>query len=197
LDRAQLIELHYITPTENLDSIMSRGILSHISAQKYGPVSVALQEIQAIRRKVRIPGGLRLHEYANLYFTARNPMMYRLQAIHRDLVVLKVSTDVLDLADVVLTDGNASSEYTVFLPYPTGLCELDHDLIFARYWTDDDPIEYYRKKRAKCAEVLVPHRVDPGHILGAYASNGDTLANIERSLAGLNNELYADLFFQN
>ena len=165
-------------------------------ARAHNPASVALEEIQQIRRGVRIPGGLRLHEYANFYFTARNPMMFRRQDVHREIAVIRVATDVLDLDDVVLTDGNASSEYTAFLQSPEGLEKLDHDLIFARYWTDDDEIEYYRKKRAKCAEVLVPQRVDPNYILGAYASNAETLSIIEGSLGGLDNTLNADIFFQ-
>ncbi len=196
MERGQFNELHYITRIENLDSIVQRGILCHLLARAHNPASVALEEIQQIRRRVRIPGGLRLHEYANLYFTARNPMMFRRQDVHRELAVIRVATDVLDLDDVVLTDGNASSEYTAFLQSPEGLETLDHALIFARYWTDDDEIEYYRKKRAKCAEVLVPQRVDPNYILGAYASNVGALSIIEGSLGGLENTLNVDIFFQ-
>lgn len=40
--------------------------------------------------------------------------------------------------------------------------------MFATWWTDSDPYEQQRKKRARCAEVLVPHDVPPDYIMGAY-----------------------------
>ena len=56
-----------------------------------------------------------LHEYANLYLCARNPMLYKRRESHGTLCVLRVSTDVLDLPGVVLTGGNAASDYTAFM----------------------------------------------------------------------------------
>ncbi len=47
---------------------------------------------------------------------------------------------------------------------------VDKELVFAERWTDPDPIAYYRRKSAKCAEVLVPDAVPPEYIFGAYVS---------------------------
>jgi len=154
-----------------------------------------MPEIQEQRSLVTVPGGLKLHEYTNLYFTARNPMLYKRRPSHASLTVLRVSLDALDLPNVVITDGNAASEYIAFFPSPSGLSFVDYDLVFARYWTDPDEHTYWHKKRCKCTEVLVPHRVPPTHILGAYAScqqSADTLHAIAPSLSVA---LNSDLFF--
>jgi len=97
-------------------------------------------------------------------------MLYKRLEIHSQLCVLRVSADVFDLPNVIIADGNASSDWTAFMPSPKGLEIVDADLVFAEYWPDPDPIVQYRKKRVKCAEVLVPKKVDPKYIIGAYVS---------------------------
>ena len=171
LKRSELEELHYITPLGNIPSILKNGIVCHLIASKFSPESVAMQEIQAIRAHKDVPGGLALHQYANLYFCARNPMMRKRSALHSGLCVLKISPDVLDLADVVVADGNAASKYTAFWPVSTGLSKIDYEMVFAEWWTDFDRIIQWRKTNAKCAEVLIPNRVAADYIKGAYVSN--------------------------
>ena len=169
MDRQEVTELHYITPIENLDSILRRGILSHNRAGRLGHHSVALESVQDIRRGKSVPGGSTLHSYANLYFHARNPMMYRL--IHNgydSLVVLRVSAEVLDIHNTVVTDGNAATYGTRFYPSPEGLCHLDPTLIFAMWWTDENYTTVLEKKRARNAEVLVPNLVPSEYIEGCY-----------------------------
>lgn len=165
--REDLHELHYITPIANLPSIRRRGILSHNRAQRVAHQSVAIQEIQDRRAKVVVPGGKRLHDYVNLYIHARNPMMYKRKQQHMDLCVLRISSEVLDLPGVVISDGNAASAYVRFAPAPAGLAIVDRELAFARYWTDPDPIEWFRRSVARCAEALVPDQLDPRFIQGA------------------------------
>ena len=166
----ELEELHYITPLANLKSIIERGILSHQKAEKIALESVAMDEIQERRKKVVVPGGRPLHQYVNLYFHARNPMMYKRKDLHDELSVLRVSKDTLKLSQVVITDGNASSGYVRFYPADEGLRVIYKDLVFARVWHYDDPIEKFRHASIKCAEVLVPDIVPTDFIVGAYVS---------------------------
>jgi len=126
--------------------------------------------VQERRKDIKVPLGLHLHDYVNLYFHARNPMLYVLKAQHQDLCVLRISSRVLDLQDVVITDGNAASRYTRFLPAPSGLSDLNSEDMFAQWWTDEDIIREWEKKRKRCAEVLVPHRIEVEYIIGAYVS---------------------------
>ena len=60
--------------------------------------------------KPKSPGGLKLHQYANLYFHARNPMMYSRKEKAAELCVLCVSLEVLRLPGVVITDKNAAEK---------------------------------------------------------------------------------------
>lgn len=175
MKRENLKELHYITPTANVVSILQHGILSHRRAKQVEHTSLAMPEIQDRRAKVVVPAGRPLHEYANLYICGRNPMLIKRKGRHRDTCVLRVSPDVLDLPGVVVTDGNASSEYVAFRAAPGGLRIVDEELTFAEWWTDPDQITKWRKKSAKCAEVLVPDSVAPGFIMGAYVSCDDAL----------------------
>jgi len=167
MDRDEVKELHFITSIDNLGSILMRGILSHNRAARLQRRSVASEDVQDIRRGKSVPGGSSLHSYANLYFDARNPMMYCL--LHRtDLIVVRVSAAVLDIPDTVVTDGNAAAGFTRFYPSPEGLRYLDSERIFAWSWNDDDPWQKKEKKRVRNAEVLVPNLVPSEYIEGCY-----------------------------
>lgn len=166
----RVVELHCIMPIENIPSVLEHGILSHRGVSKLDHQSVAMETIQERRSKVQVPGGRRLHQYANLYFHARNPMLYVRSSLNNAVCVLTISTDVLGLEGVVLADQNASSDYVRFYsPKQWGL--LDYDAIFALDWTDPHPPAYFRKKSRKCAEVLVPDRVHPKYFTGAKVAS--------------------------
>lgn len=198
MTRAELPELHFIAPIDNLASIMAQGILCHERAKKVGHRSVAMEEIQERRRKVIVPGGRRLHEYTNLYINARNKMMFKLKAELGDagLAVLSISTDVLDLPDVVIADSNASSGYVRFAPAPGGLALIDRDQVFAVRWTHTDQRDTWAHGSIVCAEVLVPGVVPPRYITRAYASCAQSCTVIKETVANLPVTVNARLFFR-
>ncbi len=196
MNREDLPELHYITAISNVPSILRGGILSHRGAARLPHHSVAMTEIQERRRAKGVPGGRPLHEYVNLYVCARNPMLFKRKDQHLSLCVLRISTAILDLPEVVIADGNAASKYTGFWPSPSGLAKLDRDLVFAEYWTDPDPIQQWKKASAKCAEVLVPDRVEPTYILGAFVSGAEAEQRLEEVAPGLAARIDAHLFFR-
>jgi hypothetical protein len=161
-------EFHCIMPIANIGSVLARGILSYERAAKLEHHSVALQPVQDKRDQKQVPGGLKLHQYANLYFHARNPMMFKRKDEGPDLCVLRVSTQVLDLNGTVLSDQNAASDYVRFL-HPRQWKLLDFDAIYAMDWRHpNDQVAYWRHRARKCAEVLVPQRVEVRFITGAY-----------------------------
>lgn len=194
--REELSELHYIAHMDNVQSILGHGILSNRRASQVGHTSVAMQTVQDRRANVVVPGGRKLHDYANLYVCARNPMLYKRQGQHLDLCVFQVNTDVLDLPGVVVTDANASSDYVRFAAAPAGLGIVDRDLTFANDWRDSDLIQYYRKKSAKCAEVLVPDKVDPAFIVGAYVSCQKTMDRLNGLGTGIGVTINGHMFFR-
>lgn len=158
-------------PIVNVTAVLEHGILSYDRAAKLPHTSVAMQPVQDRRDQKRVPQGLRLHQYANLYFHARNPMLYKRLSEAESLCVLAVSLDVLAIAGVVITDSNAASDYARFLD-PTQWAFLNFDDILAENWTHpDDSRRYWQHKSRKCAEVLVQHQILPELILGAHVIN--------------------------
>jgi hypothetical protein len=193
----EISEFHYITPIKNVPSILQHGILSHNRAAKLKHDDISMREIQEVRAKKRVPGGLALHDYANLYFNARNKMMAKRRPEHDRLCVLRVSIEALDIPEAVIADQNASSKYALFLPSPVGLQKLQHDEIFVRSWKcPDDQIREWRLGSVVCAELLVPHVVDPRLILSAYVL--DAAARNKFNDLGTNLEcvVNADIFLR-
>lgn len=196
MTREELTELHYIVHMDNVPSILRLGILSNRRAAKVTRTSVAMQEVQNRRAKVVVPGGRKLHDYVNLYICARNPMLYKRQGQYLELCVLQVSTDVLDLPGVVVTDANASSHYVRFAAAPGGLSIVDREATFAEYWTDPNPIVQWQNKSAKCAEVLVPDKVEPRFILGAYVSCQQAMDRLNGLGTGIGVTINGHMFFR-
>jgi len=170
MNRKDVKGLHYITPIKNVPSIMKLGILSNKLSKKVRHISVASLGVQERRDKIRVPGGLWLHDYANLYICARNPMLFRKVREESRVCVLRVCPSILDREGVVVSDMNAARDFARFSPPYEGLAVLNKDDVFAEFWTDPDPTEQYRKTGVKCAEVLVPNKIPPNYIIGAYVS---------------------------
>ena len=196
MHRNQIRELHYITAISNVPSIIRYGILSHARARSLPHESIAMKEIQDRRSKVVVPNGRRLHDYVNLYFDARNPMLFKLLEHVNQLCILRIKPEVLDLRGVVISDKNASSEYARFAAAPNGLGIIDESLVFADDWTDPNPIFYYGKKSAKCAEVLVPDKIEHDLIIGGYIANDSARIKIEALGLNLPTTINKHIFFQ-
>ncbi|MCX5812607.1 MAG: DUF4433 domain-containing protein [Proteobacteria bacterium] len=198
MDYDYIKELHYITHIDNIPSITTDGILSHKRASKQHHTSVAMEEVQDRRARKIIPGGRPLHEYVNLYFDARNPMLYRLALVdHANLCVLIIDREVIKITGVVLTDRNASSDYVRFSNFPDGLRLIDRDILFAQYWTHpEDPIWEMEHKSIKCAEVLVPDKIDPSYILGAYTSCDESYSSFQEKNDKISVKINTYLFFR-
>lgn len=203
MQRDQVTELHNISLVSNVRSILKNGILSHKLASQIDHESCAMPEIQTIRANKRIPNGRPLHEYANLYFHARNPMMYKIingyNRSRSEIVIMRTNPEVLDLPETVISDGNAATGWTRFYPSPEGLQYLDNELIFLRDWRHDDEFEQKRRKSIKCSEVLVPDVVGLEFIAGIYVANEETRRIMESYVAELLPTIdvitNADLFF--
>lgn len=192
----RVTELHCIMPVANIGSVMANGILSYERAAKLAHHSVALQPVQDRRDKKQVPGGLKLHQYANLYFHARNPMMFKRKDDAPNLCVLRISTQVLQCAGTVISDQNAASDWVRFLA-PHQWQALNFDDIFALDWRHPgDQVAYWRHSSRKCAEVLVPHRVESGYLTGAYVVDEAAAARLAGLGFGLPITVNPMLFFR-
>lgn len=187
-------QLYFITDIANLPSIRRRGILSHNQAAKIDHKSIAEEGVQEHRKK-KIPGSNNhLHDYANLYFDGHNQMLSARRHLNNSICILIISKDVLELDGIIITDQNASRACR-FMTLDDGLPLLSKEEIFAPFWINrDDPMEEYRLKGVKCAEVLVPVKVEVSLITGAYVAN-DTALRLFKQVSSLPVEIRADIFF--
>jgi hypothetical protein len=177
----EIKELYSIMPIANIPSIMTYGILSHKLAAQLSHSDISMQVVQSRRNQKIIPCGLPLHEYANLYFCARNPMMYSRKEKVDTICVLRINVNVAWQDEVFACDGNASSDYTRFYSRNEWSGKLDFDTIFMDDWTSPDPFQYMEQKRQKCAEVLVPNIVEPSYITGAYIGSSIAETSLRRN----------------
>lgn len=183
-------------PIENISSVLEFGILSHERVKALQHRSVAMQEVQDRRDKRSVPRGLRLHQYANLYFHARNPMLYKRRPEAASLCVLRISTDVAHEKGVVFTDCNAASGYVRFL-HPSQASLLNFDAIFALDWRHaEDEIAEIRHRSQKCAEILVPHCVEPRFLIGAYVVDAVRLNQLKTLGFNLPIAIDSKMFFR-
>lgn len=197
MEKADLTELQYITSINNVPSIIEHGILSYnqVKNKNINHHSVSMSEVQDRRKNKTITGGKPLHDYANLYLSARNPMLFKRKSLHKELCILRIKISVLDIEGSVISTGNAASDYTAFYPSHRGLEMLDKNLVFAEYWTDDDPIIQRKKTVAKCAEVLIPERVPSTLIFGAYVSCEDSKKTLNKLSPLLEAQLNLGMYF--
>ncbi len=200
--REDLAELHYIVHFDNMVSIIQRGILSNALSKGLPHKSVASEIVQDRREAKLLPLGKPLHNYVNLYICGRNPMLFKLRCSsgYSEICILSVNPEVIDIPGVIISDRNASSDYARFANTPDGLEIVDKDKVMARYWDHPDPIEKYEHVSIKCAEVLVPDKVDPAFINKAYVSCLESKNLLDKTLSNvglsINVVIDTDLFFK-
>lgn len=168
--------LYNIQSIDNIASIMRRGLLSNEKAKRIVHTSIAMNIIQERREHIRVPNGLQLHQYANVYFDPHNPMLSAKRNLNDDICILKFDCSILDISGTVVSDRNASSDYASFYPPIIGMNEINFELVYARYWIDNDYYIQMEKKSIKCAEVLVPYCIPYTYVVCA-AVISDKAAN--------------------
>lgn len=196
---SDLKEFHYIAPIENAMSILELGILSHRRSERVEHISIANEEIQIMRDNTRVPRGLPLHDYVNLYFHARNPMLYclvRNSSGFFNICIFRIDKDIIKRDGVVVTDQNAARGLPHFRPFPEGLKYVDYDLMLSGDWNDPDQIQKYRKKGRMCAEILVPYCVDSKYIVGAYVSCASSEKLLAEKCPDLSIEINPYMYFR-
>lgn len=174
MDRQDVSELHYIVHADNLVSIESEGLLCHNETDRRGieATSVANTSVQSRRAGMTV-ADRPLHDYVNLYFNARNLMMYTVlsfdtipPALHDELCILSLDASVLDMEGAIIADGNAAADLTRYHSSPEGLNHLKREHVYAKRW--HDPEEHAERRVAVMSELLVPDSIPPDYIEGAY-----------------------------
>jgi hypothetical protein len=156
--------LYHMTDISNLNSIIKNGLLSHDEAYRKGLIKADISDpnVQDIRAN-EIIDEIPLHEYVPLYFSPRNPMLYRRKEDQDDIVILGIDSQILLEKNVIFSDGNAAARETRFYRGVEMLNQLPWDVIRAQYWT-----VFEDGKRMKCAEILVYPTVAPNRIKAIF-----------------------------
>lgn len=154
--------LYHMTHIDNLASIITLGLLSHSAAHRLKLIRLDISDpdVQDIRADLTVPFYNRpLHEYVPLYFSPRNPMLYKRKEIQENIVILGLDPQILFEPNILITDGNAASKETSFYRKATALRELPWREIRAKSWYNIED-----GRRIKCAEVLIPDKIMPNKI---------------------------------
>ena len=187
--------LYNIQSIDNISSIMKRGLLSNEKANRIVHTSIAMNVIQERRDVVRVPNGLKLHQYANVYFDPHNPMLSARRDQNDNICILKFDCSILDIPGVIVSDRNASSDYASFYPPIIGINIIDFELVYARYWTDDDYYMQMQKKSIKCAEVLMPYCIPYAYVICAAVINNSVAKKLEDTGFDRTIEVVPEVFF--
>lgn len=166
--------LYYITHKENVSSILQHGILSHTLVLEKGLQYRAIYDSNRVNnRETKLVNGQSLWQFANVYFQARNPMMYRVASNNdvSDLAIIAINREVMNSPGIFITDGNAANKDTNFYHLNDGLKVLSEiwEIITSEYWNPMDG-----SKRKIMAECLVPSHIPSEHIHTIYVANQKT-----------------------
>lgn len=194
MKRTDVTYLSYITDAKNVPSILEHGILCHNLVQEIHHVSVADAEVQALRAAKSLPNGEALHDYANLYFWARNAMMYRLREL-ADICALRVDPAVLDIQGVHYSSRNAAVRGAEFHPFRGNFDHLDKATVYSGSWMTDDGRDE-DKMEIMQAEVLVPGRVDRDYLDAVYVRSDEDRTRLGGYFGGLDCRVHGGLFFE-
>ncbi|MCS6887469.1 MAG: DarT ssDNA thymidine ADP-ribosyltransferase family protein [Chloroflexus sp.] len=173
--------LFYITHLDNLPSIVQHGILSHaqVEARGLSPTPIYDANIVSRRRERQAPDGRSLWEFANLYFQARNPMLYRVigEKGKQHVVIIGIDPSVMELPGCLIAAGNAASPLSEIVPVAEGLPKIAAlwKVINSEWWRQADG-----SKRVMMAECLVPDIISPTYLQTIYTPNHKTAETVHR-----------------
>lgn len=155
LEKIPFKALFHITHISNITGILQYGILSHTDAYLHEIVKTDISNPEINKKRSRIEGinNYKIHDYAPLYFHPKNPMLKSLcgkKKLRDELVLIKISPNILVGQSVLFTDGNAAEESSRLYNNLDDFNKLNWQCINDEYY-----LEYTDGKRIKCSEVLV------------------------------------------
>jgi|GEM_PF-5556261 len=174
-------ELHYLCSTDNLRSILEKGILSHNAVQDLIHEDISNQGVQNNRatKDVVYKGANRpyrkVHDHAVLFFNGMNPMIYEVQKNNPTIIfcVLRIHPSLLLEKGVIISDRNAATTAVRFQLAAQNLNLLSQEIIFNNSWRDKNETPEVNKERGqiRAAEVLVDTVIPAHFICGAYVKD--------------------------
>ena len=184
--RRNFKELFYITHIDNIPSMLKNGIFSHerIESTKIPFTRIYAEDIVSNRHKITVPDGRNLWHFANVYFQARNPMLYRVihEKTEDNIAVLGLRSEILERHDIYVTTGNAAHSMSDIL-YPLDaqkqIPEIIKNSVDLEWWHSEDG-----SKRKIMAECLVPEFISSDMIQSIYVAKHKTQTQVKNLIVG-------------
>ena len=162
-------EAFYLAPLDNLDSILTNGLLPQTEVNRRGlahsDISEHTVQVRRDQRDLRSDGisSHGLHDFVPLYFARRTPMSSRRRDHNSDLciLVINVAKVCLTADELLFSNGNAGAHNSEIYSNPAELEEhLPLEVVNASYWLD-----FSDGRRKRSAELLV-HPTVPTPAIG-------------------------------
>jgi hypothetical protein len=150
---------YHMTHFDNLDSILSLGLLSHmrVYSEKKIKVDISNQAIQNERNRIETIFGRNIQDYVPLYINPQNPMMdsEKVKNFKSNILLLEIIPHILvQEQNTLFSDGNAAQLQTNFYHNQNDMENINWKLLQEGKW-----IKGTESHRMMCSEVLVPERV--------------------------------------
>lgn len=181
--KPEIRNLYYITHVDNVKSIVRDGILSHAVVEELHVEHKQIYDAAIVGRRSKrmAPDGQTLWHFANLYFQARNPMLYRVlrEKGPGEVAVLEVGREALYIDGAFISVGNAAAAESEILPAKDGLKKIEAiwPEISSEWWRANDG-----SKRRIMAECLVPNRIPPELVHAVYVYGHDLAGELRSQL---------------
>ena len=173
--------LYHLSSIENLQSILSEGILSHDLSMEKNPKRVADAGIVEYRKTKTLSSGYPLTHYANFYFKPENAMLWRIlkEAPQKhdnpeNIIVFEINLDI-NQDDIFVSDGNCAKSSSMIEPVSISTLPAysAHDIFSSidemktkSSWSGDEEL-----KRKFMAECLIPQKVGVSSIRTIHVQN--------------------------
>lgn len=200
-----------MTNKDNIVSILNNGLLSNKLINELGLKYKKISNDEVMKKREK----KELQNYVNLYINPRNAMMYQIyKKSGQPLVVLGVNgKDLLKSEKVLVSIGNAASDYSIFLSINQidNIYKLFSDIRSIRDWNSDigminigkyikSDYRYLTPKKFLQSEILVESKIDKNFIETIYVPDENTKLEIESILKeynfGIEVVLNPDMFFE-
>ncbi|MDN3651370.1 DUF4433 domain-containing protein [Thalassotalea ponticola] len=154
LENAGFSTLKHMTHIRNLENILKYGLHSH--GNSFQTEDISNQTVND-RRSRRDPFFHRsLHDYVPFYFNPRNAMLYKTQREYgQDIIILGYSPELLLQNEILVTNGNAACDDTLYSHNFNYLFKIDWKTVFSSSWCYDGLCDHKRKQKMM-AEALIP-----------------------------------------
>ncbi|MBI5325555.1 MAG: DUF4433 domain-containing protein [Ignavibacteriae bacterium] len=191
------IKLYRITHKDNLEDILSKGMLCSPNHKEANPYYRQIGDVSLIQSRslciIPIQPSGNFKDYVSFYFCNKSPMLYEIQKGFKVPMVnphdiIYIVTTIKRIKEegckYIFTDGHAAAISSQFFNVDDDLKNIDWNVINGQYWFDttEDP----DRKRRKQAEFLVYLQVPLNAIIGIGVFNNKKKNDVEALLQNYN-----------